>query len=118
MNTERLLPHFSVTTVDGRRVRYAEEIWQRRDLLLIGLEAVPSAAWAAEVSARLAGAAEVIITTDPVEGLPRPGAIVADRWGEVHHVRAIDPAALDLDDLADWVRFVRMQCPECQGEAR
>jgi hypothetical protein len=28
------VPHFDVTTVDGRRVRY-QEIWQRRNLVLL-----------------------------------------------------------------------------------
>jgi hypothetical protein len=108
---------FDVTTVDGRRVRY-QDLWQRRELLLLSLPAPPSAGWMDDLRARVGGAAEVVVTTESVAGVPRPGVLVADRWGEPQHIAAIDPGALDLDDLVDWVRFVRIQCPECQGEAR
>jgi hypothetical protein len=27
-----------------------------------------------------------VITRDSVSGVPSPGVVVADRWGEIHHV--------------------------------
>lgn len=108
---------FDVATTDGRRVRY-QDLWQRRELLLISLAGDAPPSLAADLRARVGSAAEVVVTTSAIEGVPQPGAVVADRWGEIHHVTTIDPTAPDLDDLVEWVRFVRMQCPECQGEAR
>lgn len=52
-------------------------------------------------------------------GMEGAAAIVADPWGEVQ-VRHVAGAAHDLPspaELVDWVRFVAMQCPECEGEA-
>lgn len=42
---------------------------------------------------------------------------VADEWGEVFHAAAIGPDHVfpDTSDLATWVRFVAIQCPECEG---
>ena len=63
--------------------------------------------------------ADIVITTDAVPGVPAPGVVVADRWGEVHgawHEPTADrlPSA---DDLVDWLRYIQQVCPECQGEA-
>jgi peroxiredoxin len=52
-------------------------------------------------------------------GMEGAAAIVADPWGEVR-MRHEAGAAHDLPALAemvDWVRFVAIQCPECEGEA-
>lgn len=113
------VPFFDVEAADRTR-RVYRDLWQRRTLLLVSV--APAGVDAAQIAARLrervGDDAEVIVTADAVEGLPRPGVLVADRWGEIVHVAPIDPAAIDVDDLADWVRFVQIQCPECQGEAR
>ena len=48
------------------------------------------------------------------------GMVIADQWGEVFFVEAGGvgehgrPAA---DEVVEWLRFVAIQCPECQGEA-
>ncbi len=59
--------------------------------------------------------AALVISADPVERFPRRGVVVADRWGEVVYSREAEAGA-DLpavEDLLDWVRFLRSQCPEC-----
>jgi hypothetical protein len=113
------VPFFDVEAADGTRRSY-RDLWQRRTLLLVSV--APPGSDAAQLAARLrervGGDAEVIVTADAVEGLPRPGALVADRWGEIFHVAPAEPGTLDVVDLADWVRFVQSKCPECEGEAR
>jgi hypothetical protein len=116
-----LIPHFDVTTVDGRRVRY-QEIWQRRNLVLVtasSRDRDAAARYASRLQARRQefeqADASVVVTTDPVPGLAPPMVAIADRWGEILHVA--DPADVarfpDVDELLSWVQFVRMQCPEC-----
>lgn len=46
--------------------------------------------------------------------------IIADQWGEVFHVYAGEPDSHDFpapDEVVEWLRFLAIQCPECQGEA-
>jgi hypothetical protein len=121
-----LVPHFDVRTTDGDIVGYAA-IWQRRHLVLVTLPAHESpddATYAAELAARTAEFAEheatCIATRDPVAGLPAPGALVADRWGEIVNIaHGSDVRALPtLADLLEWVDYVARRCPECEGESR
>ena len=121
------VPHFSVARLGGGRAEYAET-WQRRNLLLVTLPAaaemaVAAEAYAAAIAAHSSGWAEsetdLVITTDPVSGVPSPGVLVADRWGEIHgawYQPTPDrlPAA---EELAEWLRYLQQVCPECQGEA-
>lgn len=78
-------------------------------------------------AARLADAIDppFPVLADPEHRLRRrlgsKGAVVvvADPWGEVRY-RHDAGAAHDLPEpaaLVDWVRFVAIQCPECEGEA-
>jgi hypothetical protein len=118
--------HFVVTRTDGTRVDYAT-IWQRKNLLLVLLPAEESDAFA-EYGVRLDGrrseltsyGTEVVITRNDVPSLESPAVVVADRWGEVF--LAVTSAAVtglpDPDELAEWLRFVQSQCPECEGESR
>jgi hypothetical protein len=118
------VPHFDVTSIDGRQVRYAS-IWQRRNLVLIVLPAADGDSFAGYVADLLARRdafdaqqAECVITRDDVGGLPPPGALVADRWGEIACVVA-GPAGMPRpDELLAWVEHVRNRCPECEGEAQ
>jgi hypothetical protein len=120
-----LVPHFEVTDLRGERIRYSS-IWQRRNLVLVTLpgSGPPSRDYARRLPAPAAGPDDAdtvwIATTDTVEGLPPPGLVIADRWGEVVHVA--HPAQVqDLpapDEIADWVQWLRHRCPECEGEAR
>lgn len=119
------VPFFEITTFDGQRVEY-RSLWQRRNLLLVRLPArdEDAAACVADLKRRMAELmahdTAVLVTSDPVEGMPSPGVLVADRWGDIYHVGrfADDSPCVDADALIEWLRYVQTQCPECQGEAR
>lgn len=119
-----LFPHIVLRHVDGRTVVY-RDIWQHRNLVLVCLDPDDAEA-VARWSASLAShddvwrdlEAEVVLTTDPVPGVPSCAVLVADRWGEVVMVRAaVASAALPpVEDLVEWLGFVARACPECEGE--
>ena len=117
---------FTVTNaIDGAPIRY-QDIWQRRNLVLVAVpENDPTGA---EYTSALIAAARTlaahdtvfVVTSTTIPGMPSPGVAVADRWGEIYHVTSAERAA-DLstpDDLGAWLRYVQNECPECQGEAR
>jgi hypothetical protein len=116
------VPHFNVTTVDGRRVRY-EEIWQRRNLVLVIVgphDRDSGAQYASQLKARGEDfereQATVVVTADAVSGLPAPAVVVADRWGEILYLDTGAGQASrfpDVDELLSWVHFAQIQCPEC-----
>ena len=120
-----LMPMFSATNrVSNTRVAY-EDIWQRRNLLLVRVPSGdPSATYVDSLIARSGELqqddAQLIITADEVPGVPSPGVVVADQWGEIVYVAGADhPSALpDADELIEWLQFVRYRCPECEGETR
>ena len=119
------LPHFTVTALDRQPVNYST-IWQRKILVLVSLppEGSMPLVDVSEFVAEMRGASqpdtECVITRDRVDGVPCPGAVVADRWGEVVHVASsAHPGELpDAQDLIEWVEHVRNRCPECEGEAK
>ena len=126
LKTGDLLPHFNVTTLRGERFAYAD-IWQRKNLLLVSLSHADSAANAeyvsqltSQMSALTGDDIVCVVTSDNIPGLPTPGVVVADRWGEIHHVAH----AARIEDLTspaglvEWSRFIQHQCPECEGEAK
>lgn len=118
------LPSFEVETLTGARVRY-DTLWQRRNLLLVLLDRDdPGSASYAAAFDPLASALEEydatpVVTFDRVPGLPTPGVVVADRWGEIYQVAgAPDATALPApDEVLEALRYVAHECPECQGEA-
>jgi hypothetical protein len=125
LNRGDLLPHFTVIDLYGRRIDYSS-IWQRKNLVMVMLcDAGPSSrSYAEQLLARgrdsQTGDTAWLVTSDRIAGLPSPGAIVADRWGELVHV-AHAPAVADLpsaDELIEWAKYVQHRCPECEGEAR
>jgi hypothetical protein len=121
-----LAPHFAVRKLDGSPASY-DEIWQHKNLLLISMPVEESAERAAYVSRLEDQAQELtahetacVITADDVPDLPRPGVVIADRWGEIYFVwsaRAIADLP-DIDEILESLRYVAHECPECQGEAR
>ena len=120
------VPHFEVSALDGQRVRYAT-IWQHRNLVLLRVPssareaAGPYASQLADAVRQEAGGdADCVVTTDDIAGVPAPAVVIADRWGEVMHVAAGETlAALPAsEDVAEWVRYVRARCAECEGEAK
>ena len=53
-------------------------------------------------------------------GLSPGSLVIADQWGEVFHTHRGAPEQHDFpapDELVEWLKFVAIQCPECQGEA-
>jgi hypothetical protein len=121
-----LVPHFNVTTLQGRTVGYTA-IWQRRNLVLITFPASESESYrtyvsqfAAEMPAFSVHETECVITRDSVAGIGCPAVVIADRWGEIVHVTTgLDVAELPrLSEVLEWVAYLQNQCPECQGETK
>jgi hypothetical protein len=121
-----LMPMFTVTNGIDRSLVDYHKLWQRKNLLLISLRQDDPTARAyvesliAKESDLRAYDTAFIVTTDAVPGIPSPGIVVADRWGEIYYVQEASSAA-DLADpvsLIEWLRYVQSECPECQGETR
>lgn len=113
------MPHVTIAAAGRGDVEYAR-LWQKKNLLLVvAADAVTAGAIATSLAARrddiAACDAEALVTAGAVPGVPRPGVLVADRWGEIFFVgdRLLPP-----EELIEWLSFVQRQCPECRGEAR
>jgi hypothetical protein len=120
------VPHFTVASLDGSRASYSD-LWQRENLLLLLLPGQPSGPESAYVAALRAREADwtsfdtaCVITRDDLPGAPRPGVVIADRWGEIHLVQDARAVAElpPVDHLVEWLRYIAHKCPECEGEAR
>jgi hypothetical protein len=114
-----LVPHFDVRSIDGETVTYST-IWQRRNLVLVMLGEGNGGEYASELRAHAADFAAhntvCLITRDSVAGVPGPGVVVADRWGEIIHIAEGDLPA--VSELLEWVDYVERRCPECEGETK
>jgi len=46
-----------------------------------------------------------------------PRVVIADRWGEIVHIASPPHGQAsqlpNVDEVLSWIRFVRIQCPEC-----
>ena len=121
-----LMPMFIARNrADGTLVDY-RDLWQRKNVVLVTLaDEDPTAnAYAVSLSTSQPELASqdtrLIVTTSHIDGIPAPAVVVADRWGEVYYVTSANHAS-ELpgpDELMEWVRYVRNECPECQGETR
>ena len=121
-----LVPMFTVTNaLDGIVVGY-QDVWQRRNLVLVMVpdnDSTGTAYTKSLIDAAPTLAADdtvFVVTSNPIPGIPSPGVVVADRWGEIYYLKGAG-RAVDLPtpgDLAGWLRYVQSECPECQGEAR
>ena len=127
LQTGDAVPHRVIRDLSGRAVSYRDEVWQKRNVVLIALPQHPTADDASYVEAvdaardRFAATqTAVIVTHDVIPGLEPYAVLVADRWGEIATVEHADtPSALPgIEQLVEWVEFVQQQCPECQGETR
>ncbi len=121
-----LVPHFTVTRLNGSRVSYGD-IWQRKNLLFVRLPADESserAAYVAELDDRsdefTALDTECVVTADSVLDLRPPAVLIADRWGEIQFIgNGVQIADLPtIEGIIEWLRFIEHQCPECEGESR
>lgn len=118
------VPRFDITTIDDIRVNYAD-LWQKKNLALVCLPADTSPDTQSYIEqlrealpALSTHDAAVVVTTTPIEGMPLPGCAVADRWGEMQWITGAERVA-DLPsprEIAAWLHFVEIQCPECEGE--
>jgi hypothetical protein len=88
------VPHLDVRSLEDEPISYST-IWQRRNLVLVTLahvECGSSTAYISELTAQIpalgAQNAECVITRDCAPGMPSPGALVADRWGEIIYIAA------------------------------
>jgi hypothetical protein len=122
LSAHDFVPMFRIRNIVDAAIVDYRDIWQRSNLLLIAVahEDAPDP-YLAQLGRHLAGNdTAVVVTTDPIPGVPAPAVVVADRWGEIQYIQTAGRAS-DLPDaaeLADWLDYVRYQCPECQGEAR
>lgn len=120
------MPHVRVRDVRGQTITYSA-IWQHHHLVLVALPAAGTLGsfwhYLSHLASRLAPPeleTACVITREAVPGLPCPGLVVADRWGEIVHV-VHGTRATDLtgpDEVVAWVDYLQRQCPECEGEAK
>jgi hypothetical protein len=118
------VPRFECVTIDDIRVNYAD-LWQKKNLALLCLSDDTSAEAQSYIQelrealpALAAHDAVVVVTTNKIDGMPLPGCAVADRWGQIQWVTAAERIA-ELPtprEIAAWLQFVEIQCPECEGE--
>jgi hypothetical protein len=118
------VPRFECVTIDDIRVNYAD-LWQKKNLALLclGEDASPEAqSYIQQLREALPALAVhdavVVVTTNPIDGMPLPGCAVADRWGQMQWVQSADRIA-ELPsprEIAAWLQFVEIQCQECEGE--
>ena len=118
------VPRFECVTIDDIRVNYAD-VWQKKNLALLCLSEDASAEAQSYIQqlrealpALAVHDAVVVVTTTPIDGMPLPGCAVADRWGQMQWVISADRIA-ELPsprEIAAWLQFVEIQCPECEGE--
>ena len=118
------VPRFECVTIDDIRVNYAD-LWQKKNLALLCLSEDASAEAQSYIQqlrealpALSVHDAVVVVTTTPIDGMPLPGCAVADRWGQMQWVASAERIA-ELPsprEIAAWLQFVEIQCPECEGE--
>lgn len=121
------VPHFALRRPDGSTWDYSATTWQRKNLLLLTLPADTEVADVIYVDQLLKHSADLlaldttwVLTRETIQGLPTPGVLVADKWGEIYLVAGAPhlselPAA---SEILECLRYVEHECPECQGEAR
>ncbi len=118
------VPHVSIRTIDGATVNYVD-LWQQKNLIFLSIPAEPAftdyaARLEHSVRPTVPGDTALVISHDALPDLPTPAVVVADKWGEIHYAQAaatIDEMP-DAEAIVDWLTYVRVQCPECQGETR
>lgn len=114
-------PHVSVRCIDGSVFDY-DDVWQQRHLLLVALaeegadRLEDEARYLADLSAHEDALqrydTRMVVTREAIAGMPRPGVLVADRYGEIVTVSTADGAASlpDAADLEDWARLIAHAC--------
>src|SRR5688572_4412636 len=107
-----LLPMFTVADLaSGGTVDY-RELWQRKTLLLVSVRADDTSSGKyveslmAEASMLRENDTAIVVTREAVAGVPHPGVVVADRWGEIHYVTGADASGAlpGAAELTEWLR--------------
>lgn len=122
------MPHVVIPVRGGGMLSYADEVWQREQILLVLLPADGSPAWGrflealAQEQPRLRAQETVLVVSEgSVSGFDPPLALVADRWGEITHASRLTirggEVTPDVPTLLTWVDATLFRCPECEGEA-
>ena len=95
---------------------YVSKIWAARAEIFEWEERVIVAVREPSAGAPDFGASgfEVLIDTQNRLPISGTGVMVADEWGEVFHATAGHHRFLAPSVLAEWLRFIAMQCPECE----
>jgi hypothetical protein len=57
---------------------------------------------------------DVFIESEEKLSFSGTGVIVTDEWGDIFHATAGHHRFLSSTALAEWLRFIAMQCPECE----
>ncbi len=71
---------------------------------------------ARQVHAQLPEGVQVLSDPESALGLAPGWLVIADEWGEVYFATTVE-GAHDLPDaaeIAEWARFIAVQCPECE----
>jgi hypothetical protein len=118
------ISHFDVTTVGGERISYTA-IWQQQHLLLLILPSTPAddePSYLKALNLEMPKFHDVacVVSRDAFAGMRGPGVVVADRWGEVIYAAGAESVGQlpRVEELVEWLEYVRNKCPECEGEAK
>ncbi len=51
--------------------------------------------------------------------LDPPAVVIADQWAVVRHAESAGPEHhfLPVEEVVEWLRYIAIECPECEGEA-
>lgn len=120
----RTAPRSETTVGDGRGERPGPPLAAHRGprtLISIHPECEPCSRWVAahldslrEVSRRWGGTTALL--ESEVSAAPPGWLAVLDEWDQVFHVDRFgaEHRFPDLESVAEWVRFVAIQCEECE----
>jgi hypothetical protein len=121
VNPGDLLTPFESATVNGAVVPHGH-LWQHRNVVLFVLPDkldVARTSYLEKLDRRLHELKPPdtsLVIAHRIDGVPPNTIVITDRWGEVVHIAPLEsdvsvwPA---IDDIIEWVSFIRMKCPEC-----
>ena len=97
--------------------------WDGQMVMVVADSLANATLWQAQLHQQ--GGACLRVLADPEQraagmcGMQPPALLIADQWGVLYFVEEAgsghqfsSPA-----EVVDWVRFIAIQCPECQAEA-
>lgn len=124
MQTGDRLPAIEVPAADGGSVALRQPGRFATVVVAVHERCDDCAAYRAQLAARADDVRAwdgriVAVTADAAPGIATPAVLIADQWGEL---AAVENAGEEHDFIAvqevlDWLRYLAMKCPECEGEA-